>query len=159
VRDLRHCHTDLRNELKALKTFRRQEMLGLKRAPAEVAIERNTWFHVGANANQQFVYCLLRMLEPIKEHVDNNFNPLPEAYANEFEQVRRKINDLMQQSRTAIDTTTLRATEHPAEADMCKDELSTSASATSTACKPLPTAACYRCRWFISTCCKRVRSF
>ena len=125
VRDLRHCHSDLRNELKALKTFRRQEMLGLKRAPAEVAIERNTWFHVGANANQQFVYCLLRMLEPIKEHVDNNFNPLPEAYANEFEQVRRKINDLMQQSRTAIDTNHFEGYRNIlAEADMCKDELS-----------------------------------
>ena len=125
VRDLRHCHTDLRNELKALKTFRRQEMLGLKRASAEVAIERNTWFHVGANANQQFVYCLLRMLEPIKEHVDNNFNPLPEAYANEFEQVRRKINDLMQQSRTAIDTNHFEGYRNIlAEADMCKDELS-----------------------------------
>lgn len=95
------------------------------RALREVAIERNTWFHVGANANQQFVYCLLRMLEPIKEHVDNNFNPLPEAYANEFEQVRRKINDLMQQSRTAIDTNHFEGYRNIlAEADMCKDELS-----------------------------------
>ena len=76
-----------------LKKFRRQEMLGLKKSPMEIAIERNTWFHLGANSNQQFIYSLRRMLDPIKEHVDNNFNPLPAEYTKEFAPVRQKIND------------------------------------------------------------------
>ena len=77
TRDLRHANKELKKEQDMLKKFRRQEMLGLKKSPMEIAIERNTWFHLGANSNQQFIYSLRRMLDPIKEHVDNNFNQLP----------------------------------------------------------------------------------
>ena len=70
----------------------------------EIAIERNTWFHLGANSNQQFIYSLRRMLDPIKEHVDNNFNPLPAEYIKEFAPVRQKINDLMRMSCEQIET-------------------------------------------------------
>ena len=63
-----------------LKKCRRQEMLALKRCPEDISIERNTWFHLGMNSDQQYIYCLKRMLEPIKEHVDNNFSPLPQLY-------------------------------------------------------------------------------
>ena len=91
----------------------------------EIAIERNTWFHLGANSNQQFIYSLRRMLEPIKEHVDNNFNPLPAEYTKEFAPVRQKINDLMRMSCEQIETSRYENyREILAEADACKDELS-----------------------------------
>lgn len=125
VRALRKSSKELKNELGLLKKFRRQEMLGLKRSPVEIAIERNTWFHLGANSDQQFIYCLRRMLDPIKEHVDNNFNPLPAEYAEEFEGVRRRINELMQRSQNSIDTNQYdEYRDVLAEADLCKDELS-----------------------------------
>ena len=125
TRDLRHANKELKKEQDMLKKFRRQEMLGLKRSPMEVAIERNTWFHLGANSNQQFIYSLRRMLDPIKEHVDNNFNPLPEEYVKEFEPIRQKINDLMQMTAEQIETDRYENyREILAEADACKDELS-----------------------------------
>ena len=124
-RDLRHANKELKKEQDMLKKFRRQEMLGLKRSPMEVAIERNTWFHLGANSNQQFIYSLRRMLDPIKEHVDNNFNPLPEEYVKEFTPIRQKINDLMQMTAEQIETDRYENyREILAEADACKDELS-----------------------------------
>ena len=124
-RDLRHANKELKKEQDMLKKFRRQEMLGLKRSPMEVAIERNTWFHLGANSNQQFIYSLRRMLDPIKEHVDNNFNPLPEEYVKEFAPIRQKINDLMQMTAEQIETDRYENyREILAEADACKDELS-----------------------------------
>ena len=122
---LRHANKDLKKEQDMLKKFRRQEMLGLKKSPMEIAIERNTWFHLGANSNQQFIYSLRRMLDPIKEHVDNNFNPLPEEYTKEFAPVRQKINDLMRMSCEQIETSRYENyREILAEADACKDELS-----------------------------------
>ena len=124
-RDLRHANKELKKEQDMLKKYRRQEMLGLKRSPMEVAIERNTWFHLGANSNQQFIYSLRRMLDPIKEHVDNNFNPLPEEYVKEFTPIRQKINDLMQMTAEQIETDRYENyREILAEADACKDELS-----------------------------------
>lgn len=125
VKTLRSSDRSLRKELEVLKKYRRQEMLGLKRSPMEIAVERNTWFHVGANADQQYVYTLRRMLQPIKEHVDNNFNPVPAAYVSEYEPVRRRVNDLMKMTCEAIETNRYEQYRGVlAEADMCKDDLS-----------------------------------
>jgi phosphate/sulfate permease len=125
VKELRHSNSELKDELEALKKFRRREMIGLKKSPDEIAIERNTWFHLGANSDQQFIYCLRRMLEPIKEHVDNNFNPVPQVYVEEFTPVRRKINELMKLTQEQIDTGQYgNYREILSEADAVKDELS-----------------------------------
>ncbi len=125
VRALRQSQKSMRRELDLLKKYRRQEMLGLRRSPMDLAIERNTWFHVGINSDQQYVYTLRRMLAPIKEHVDNNFNPLPKAYETEYEPIRRRVNELMRATYEQISTgqyANYRATL--AEADGCKDDLS-----------------------------------
>ncbi|MGN1260923.1 MAG: inorganic phosphate transporter, partial [Alloprevotella sp.] len=122
---LRHVYKDLRQEKDALKKYRRQELLALKRVPTDIAIERNTWFHLGINASQQYVYCLSRMLEPIKEHVDNNFNPLPQIYIDEFKPLRQHINQMMKQTEALISTGRFENyREVLKEADACKDELS-----------------------------------
>lgn len=125
VKNLRQCSKELRNELGELKKYRRQEILGLKKSPTDIAIERNTWFHLGANANQQLIYCLRRMLDPIKEHVDNHFNPVLQEYVDEFDDVQRKVNDLMKQSAHLISTRRYdNYHDVLADADNLKDELS-----------------------------------
>ena len=124
-RVLRKVAKELSKEKDMLKIFRRQELLALKRVPVDIAIERNTWFHLGINSSEQYIYCLRRILDPIKEHVDNNFNPLPQTYIDEFRPIRANINDLMQQTEAQISTGRF---EHYREtlamADECKDELS-----------------------------------
>ena len=125
VRELRKSDKALKAELEALKKYRRQEMLALKKSPTEIAVERNTWFHIGANSDQQFIYTLRRMLTPIKEHVDNNFNPFPDDYAEEFEPIRQKINDLMLLTCEQIETGRYENYRDVlSDADACKDELS-----------------------------------
>ena len=104
LKDLRRSGRELKEERDQLKKFRRKELLALRRTPQSIALERNTWFHLGANSDQQFIYCLTRMLEPVKEHVDNNFSPLPIEYSKEFESIRRKIESLMKQSEEMIST-------------------------------------------------------
>lgn len=125
-KELRHCNSALKEEQSQLKKFRRKELLAMRRIPAEIAIERNTWFHLGVNSDQQFIYCLKRMLEPVKEHVDNNFNPLPQAYKDDFENTRRKINELMNHTEQMISTNRYELYQETLNiADECKDELST----------------------------------
>ena len=125
VRALGKSEKGMRRTLQMLKKLRRQEMLGLKRAPQAMAIERNTWFHIGANSDQQYIYTLRRMLAPVKEHVDNNFAPVPEAYIKEYEPIRQTVNELMKDTKQEIETN--RYDEYRkvlAQADACKDQLS-----------------------------------
>lgn len=125
VKELRRCNRELKEETAELKKYRRQEMLVLKRCPPDVALERNTWFHLGANSNQQIIYCLRRMLEPIKEHVENNFNPEPPSFVEEYSGIRHKVNDLLKTCADLISTGRYENyRETMAEADRLKDDLS-----------------------------------
>lgn len=101
---LRHSLNALRNEKTSLTKYRRQELMALRKAPADLAIERNTWFHVGMNASQQYIYGLRRMLEPIKEHVDNNFTPITQHLIDEYQPIRLKITDFLTQTENFIAT-------------------------------------------------------
>ena len=122
---LRRSNRELSNEKDELKKYRRQELLALRKVPTSIAIERNTWFHLGINSSEQFIYCLRRMLDPVKEHVDNSFNPLPKLYIDEFEPIRQRINDLMKQTDSMISTRRFNNYRNILEeADVCKDELS-----------------------------------
>src|SRR5574344_669528 len=122
---LRRSQKDLKDTKESLKKVRRQELLVMQRIPRMIAIERNTWFHLGMNSNQQFVYCLRRMLEPIKEHVDNSFNPLSPELITDFLPIKRHINELMKASCEQMETGRYDSyREILAEADRVKDELS-----------------------------------
>lgn len=92
--------TDTQKEL--LKKLRRKEILGLRRIDNNLAIEKNTWFHLGNNSCEQMLYCLKRICEPCKEHVDNNFNPLSERAVQEFIPVRDQLTGLMGQARDIL---------------------------------------------------------
>ncbi len=125
IKPLRRSNKDMKRELEEFKKYRRQEMLGLKKSPMVIAIERNTWFHVGANADQQYIYTLRRMLSPIIEHVDNNFSPIPDSYIEEYNTIRHRVNELMKMTCDEIETGRYEQYRDVlAEADNCKDELS-----------------------------------
>lgn len=125
LRGLRRVHRALNDKLDELTKIRRREFLALRRSPSQISLERNTWFHLGFNSNQQYIYCLKRMLDPAKEHVDNNFTPLPQSYRDEFEPMRQRINDLMKTTAQMLDTRRFdRYRETMFEADSCKNTLS-----------------------------------
>lgn len=125
IKDLRRSTVELKEERNQLKKYRKQEIMVMRKVPRHMAIETNTWFHVATNSCQQYIYCLLRILEPIKEHVENNFNPLPKALIDEFEPVRTRINELMSATGHLISNRQY-ATYRDVlvQADECKDELS-----------------------------------
>lgn len=88
---------------KMLKKRRRKEILGLRRIPITIAIEKNTWFHLGSNSCEEMLYCIKRICDPCKEHVDNNFNPISKECVKEFTPVRQELCNLMERTRMAIE--------------------------------------------------------
>lgn len=101
---LRKAESKTDDQRKMLKKRRRKEILGLRRIPIAIAIEKNTWFHLGSNSCEQMLYCLKRILDPCKEHVDNNFNPIQKNCIEEFLPVRQELCTLMERTCKAIDS-------------------------------------------------------
>ena len=125
LKGLRATQQLLKDKQEELKRVRHREFVALHRIPEDIALEHNTWFHLGANSNQQFIYCLKRLLEPIKEHIDNNFNPVPAAFMEEFRPIRNRIGNLMDETCEMLTTCCFDHEKRVLEeAELCKKELS-----------------------------------
>lgn len=88
------AESSLAKQKNVLKNARRKETLCLRYLTREMAIEKSTWFYLSNNLCMNILYNLRRITEVCKEHVDNNFLPLPPRYANEYELMRTRISTL-----------------------------------------------------------------
>jgi uncharacterized membrane protein/phage pi2 protein 07 len=104
----RKITADLSTQKSTLKKVRRRELIALRRIEVKVAVEKNTWFHIASNNAEQMIYSLRRMADPCKEHIDNNFNQLPEAQANEFLLLSKQLVALMQRVQSSIENSDYR---------------------------------------------------
>lgn len=77
-----------------LKAERRKETLCLSRVSQETAISKSTWFHLSNTCCMSILYNLRRINEICREHVENNFLPLPTDHAEELGVVREKVETL-----------------------------------------------------------------
>ncbi len=84
----------LQREKILLKNTLRKETLCLRRVPRETAIEKSTWFHLSNSCCMGMLYNLRRINETCREHVDNNFRPLPNRYVAELETIRSLVGTL-----------------------------------------------------------------
>lgn len=103
LKQLKKVMSSTDDQKKMLKKRRRKEIPGLRRIPIPIAIEKNTWFHLGSNSCEQMLYCLKRICEPCKEHVDNNFNPISKDCIAEFLPIREELCQLMDRTQTVIE--------------------------------------------------------
>lgn len=99
LKKLRKVMNKTNQEKQDLKKTRRKQILGLRRIDKFLAIEKNTWYHLGSNSCEQMLYCLKRISEPCKEHVDNNFKPLSERARKEIAPICEEMVSLMTQAR------------------------------------------------------------
>lgn len=86
-----------------LKNARRKETLCLRYVTREIAIEKSTWFYLGNNCCMSILYNLRRINEICKEHVDNNFRPLPKTYHEEYDRIRSQVIDILNESIALMD--------------------------------------------------------
>lgn len=71
-------------EKDVIKSQRRKLTLCLRKVNPETAIEKRTWFHLCNNMAMSMTYNLRHINEVCKEHVDNNFRPLPDLFRTPF---------------------------------------------------------------------------
>ena len=90
-RRLKHVTINVDQQRKELKRQRRKQIIALRRLDPIVSVEKSTWYFLIVNSLSQMYYCLKRMGEPSREHVGNNFSPVPGKYANEFLCFRNEI--------------------------------------------------------------------
>lgn len=90
-------------EKDVLKGQRRKLTLCLRKTTPQTAMEKSTWFHLSNNMAMSITYNLRRINEVCKEHVDNNFMPLPVQFHSFLSQTRDQIVAIFNDSQSAID--------------------------------------------------------
>ena len=96
LRPMRHALRELTKEKRELKSLRRRETICLRRSqPPIAAVRLSTNFHLIHNSLRQMLYGIIRMAEPAREHVDNNFAPIEANVAENFCHIRNKMVELM----------------------------------------------------------------
>ena len=103
LKTLRRAVKRIDAEKSRRKKLRQRELVGMRRIDKRISLEKNTWFHLASNSGEQMLYCLKRMSEPCKEHVDNNFNPLSRECIEEILTKKKKIVDYLMRSERIVE--------------------------------------------------------
>ena len=90
-------------EKDVLKGQRRKLTLCMRRVTPGIAMEKRTWFHLSNNMAMSMTYNLRRINEACKEHVDNNFRPLPEEFHGTFKYLCECIKSVIHDSEASIE--------------------------------------------------------
>ena len=106
-RRLRHVESDLDDERKEMKRQRRKEIIGIRKIDQIVAIERNTWFFLANTSMEQMLYCIKRMSSPCREHVGNNFSPVPAKYVSSFNALGTEVEKLLDRTVAMLEDNTM----------------------------------------------------
>ena len=88
---------------KLLRQTHRKETICIRRVDSRTAIEKTTWFHLQSNAQEQLHYIIKRLCDMCREHVDNNFTPLPAECAAELVPVRNKVCSLIAEGAAILE--------------------------------------------------------
>lgn len=116
-RPLRRGTSLIDDERKELKRQRRREIIAMRRLNPLTVIQRNTWYFLGINSCQQMLYCMKRINDPLREHIGNNFSPLPLAYHERFIDMRNNVISLFKATLSMLQTGDFTEAEHLRE--MC----------------------------------------
>ena len=98
MRPLRRSEKMLMLNKREQKNLRRRETICLRRADAADAIRLSTAFHLIHNSLRQILYGLLRINEPVQEHVGNHFTPITSVDAIHLCSLRDKLIMILQEA-------------------------------------------------------------
>ena len=101
-RQLRQATHEIETERKQFKRARRREIIGLRKIDPILAMEKNTWYFLANSSMEQMIYCLKRINDPCREHVGNNFAPVPVELTFNFVGLQKHIIELLDHTETVI---------------------------------------------------------
>lgn len=103
VKLLSTAEKSLVTEKEVLKGQRRKLTLCFRKTSPQIAMEKSTWFHLSNNMAMSMTYNLRRINEVCKEHVDNNFTPLPVRFHDSLSSIRDEVCDIFNDAEGAVD--------------------------------------------------------
>jgi len=97
-RPLRHATHEIETARKQLKRQRRREIIGLRKIDPILAVEKNTWYFLTNSNIEQMLYCLKRINDLCREHIGNNFSPVPADTIYSFSVYQSNLIELYQKA-------------------------------------------------------------
>lgn len=85
-----------------LKQVKRIGTLGVTQLDHDIAVEKGLYYYQGNDFASEIVFSIRRLAEPLKEHIDNNFNPLSEIQKTDFREVTGEIVNFLERAATMI---------------------------------------------------------
>ena len=104
ARLLSRSEKELSAEKEVIKSQRRRMTLCLRRINPATAIEKRTWFHLSNNMAMSMTYSLRHINEVCKEHVDNNFRPLPARLREPMSLICEAILQVLDEAAATMET-------------------------------------------------------
>ena len=103
IRPLRRMETSILSARCDLDSKRRRELQEYSKLVNQGnESDTSVWLHLDVDCRGQYFHSLRRMLEPIKNHVDNGFNPAPRSVVEEFAPLRRQVAELFAETDQMI---------------------------------------------------------
>lgn len=102
LRELKKVLTAVAEKKIHLKQVKRVGTLGVTQLDHDIAVEKGLYYYQGNDFASEIVFSIRRLAEPLKEHIDNNFNPLNEAQKEDFGQVTQDIVDFLRRCADMI---------------------------------------------------------
>lgn len=100
---LSNAEKSLVTEKDVLKSQRRKLTLCFRKTSPQIAMEKSAWFHLSNNMAMSMTYNLRRINEVCKEHVDNNFTPLPIRFHESLSAIRDEVCAIFSEAVATLD--------------------------------------------------------
>jgi hypothetical protein len=84
LKDERKVLSDIEDMKTHLKQVKRVGTLGVTQLDHSIAIEKGLYYYQGNDFASETLFSVRRLAEPVKEHIDNNFNPLSGIQKEDF---------------------------------------------------------------------------
>lgn len=94
-----------------LKQVKRVGTLGVTQLEHDIAVEKGLYYYQGNDFASEIIFSIRRLAEPLKEHIDNNFNPLSEAQKSDFGQLTVEIVHFLDRAAAMIRSNEYRGME------------------------------------------------
>ena len=75
--------------------MKRVGTLGVTQLDYDIAVEKGLYYYQSNDFVSEIIFSVSRLAEPLKDHIDNNFNPLNANQRNDFSQMTAKLTDFV----------------------------------------------------------------